>query len=191
MEIVIKFVKFSFQLLVFHMCLNCYGGVLWGRDLTYFPNGCKIAPKGLLSSFTFSVQFSSVQSLSRVRLSITPLITAQQASLSVTNPRSPHRLMSIESVMSSSHLILCRPLLFLSPIPPSFRVFSMSQLFAWGGQSTGVSAFSIIPSNVIPGLPSFRMGLLDLLAVQEALKSLLQYHSSKASVLWHSAFFTV
>ena len=94
--------------------------------------------------------------------------------------------------MPSSHLILCRPLLLLPPIPPSIRVFPMSQLFAWGGQSIGVSiCFSISLSNEHPGLISFRMEWLDLLAVQGTLRSLLQHHSSKASTLWCSAFFIV
>ena len=93
-------------------------------------------------------QFSSVQSLSHVRLFATPWIAARQASLSITNSQSSLRLRSIESVMPSSHLILCRPLLLLPPIPPSIRVFSKSQLFAWGGQSTGVSALaSFLPKN--------------------------------------------
>ena len=90
----------------------------------------------------------SVQSLSRVRLFVTPWITAHQASLSITNSRSLLKLTSIESVMPSSHLILCCPLLLLPPIPPSIRVFPMSQVFAWGGQSTGVSALaSVLPVN--------------------------------------------
>ena len=94
------------------------------------------------------VQFSSVQSLSRVQLFATPWIAALQASLSITKSRSSLRLTSIESVMPSSHLILCRPLLLLPPIPPSIRVFSNSQLFAWGGQSIGVSASSsVLPKN--------------------------------------------
>ena len=101
-----------------------------------------------LQSMHHSVSFSSVQSLSRVRLFATPWITARQASLSITNSRSSLKLMSIESVMPSSHLLLCRPLLLLPPIPPSLRVFPMSQLFAWGGQSTGVSASaSVLPKK--------------------------------------------
>ena len=96
-----------------------------------------------------SVQFISVQSLSQVRLFATPWIAARQASLSITNFRSSLRLTSIESVMPSSHLILCLPLLLLPPIPPSIRVFPMSQLFAWGGQSTVVSALtSFLPKNI-------------------------------------------
>ena len=91
----------------------------------------------------------SVQSLSRVRLFATPWITARQASLSITNSRSSLKLMSIESVMPSSHLILCRPLLLLPPIPPSIRVFSNESVFAWGGQSIGVSALaSVLPMNM-------------------------------------------
>ena len=104
-----------------------------------------------MSSVTILIQhfqFSSVQSLSRVRLFATPWITARQASLSITNSQSSLKLMSIESVMPSNHLILCRPLLFLPSIPPSIRVFPMSQLFTWGGQSTGVSALaSVLPMN--------------------------------------------
>ena len=99
-------------------------------------------------SFLGTIQFSSVQSLSRVRLFETPWIAALQASLSITNSRSSFKLKSIKSVMPSSHLILCRPLLLLPPIPPASESFSMSQLFAWGGQSTGVSALtSFLPKN--------------------------------------------
>ena len=98
--------------------------------------------------------------------------------------------MSIESVMPSSHLILCRPLLLLPQSLPASESFPMNQLFTWGGQSTGFS-FSIIPSKEIPGLISFRMDWLALLAVQGTLKSFPQHHSSKASILWRSAFFTV
>ena len=106
--------------------------------------------KRMQSSFTFRIYevFSSVQSLSRVRLFATPWIAACQASLFITISRSSLKLMSIESVMPSSHLMLCHPLFLLSPIPPSIRVFPMSQLFAWGGQSTGVSALaSFLPKN--------------------------------------------
>ena len=108
--------------------------------------------------------FSSVQSLSHVQLFATPGITARQASLSITNSRNLLKLMSIGSVMPSSHLILCRPLLLLPPIPPSIRAFPMSQLFTSGGQSIGVFSFSISPSNEYSGLISFRMDWLDLLA---------------------------
>ena len=140
----------------------------------------------------FICLFSSVQSFSRVRLFVTPWVAARQPSLSITKSRSLLKLMPIKSVMPSSHLILCRPLLLLPPIPPSIRVFSVSQLFASGGQSIGVSfSFSISPSNEHPGLISFRMDWLDLLAVQGTLKSLIQHHSSKASILRRSAFFIV
>ena len=122
------------------------------------------------------VQISSVQSLSRVRLFVTPWTTARQAPLSITSSRSLPKPMPIESVMPSSHLILCRPLLLLPPIPPSIRVFS--------NEST--LCFSISPSNEHAGLISFRMDWLDLLAVQGTLKSLLQHHSSEASILQRS-----
>ena len=134
-------------------------------------------------------KFSSVQSLSRVF--VTPWIAARQASLSITNSQSSLRLMSIESVMPSSHLILCRPLLLLPPIPPSIRVFSIESSLRMMWAKYWSFSFSIIPSKEIPGLISFRMDWLDLLAVQGTLKSLLQHHSPKASILRHSAFFTV
>ena len=136
-------------------------------------------------------QFSSVQSLSRVRLFATPWITARQASLSITNSQSSLRLVSIESVMPSSHLIFSRPLLLLPPIPPSIRVFSNESALRMRWPKYWSFSFSIIPSKEIPGLISFRMDWLDLLAVQGTLKSLLQHHTSKASILRHSAFFTV
>ena len=134
--------------------------------------------------------FSSVQSLSRVRLFATPWITACQASLSITNTWSSLKLMSIESVMPSSHLILCCPLL-LPPIPPSIRVFSNESTLRMRWPKYWSFSFSISPSNKYPGLISFRMDWLDLLAVQGTLKSLLQHHHSKASILRRSAFFTV
>ena len=137
------------------------------------------------------LQFSSVQSLSRVRLFATPWITACQASLSITNSWSLPKLMSIESVMPSSHLILCRPLLLLPPIPPSIRVFSNESSLHTRWPKYWSFSFNISPSNEHPGLISFRIDWLDLLAVQGTLKSLLQCHSSKASILWCSAFFTV
>ena len=134
---------------------------------------------------------SSVQLLSRVRLFATPWIAARQASLSITNSRSSLRLRSIESVMPSSHLILCCPLLLLPPIPPSIRVFSNESTLHMRWSKYWSFSFSIIPSKETPGLISFRMDWLDLLAVQGTLKSLLQHHSSKASILRCSAFFTV
>ena len=134
--------------------------------------------------------YQSVQSLSRVRLFATPWIAACQASLSISNSWSLLKLMHIELVMPSSHLILCRPLSSCPQSLPALGSFPMSQLFASGGQNNGVSASSsVLPMN--PGLISFRMDWLDLLAVQGTLKSLLQHHSSKASILLCSAFFTV
>ena len=138
--------------------------------------------------FTF---LSSVQSPSRVRLFATPWISARQPSLSITSSRSSFRLMSIESVMPSSHLILCHPLLLLPPIPPSIILFSDESTLHMRWPKYWSFSFSIIPSKQHPGLISFRMDWLDLLAVQGTLKSVLQHHSSKASVLLCSAFFTV
>ena len=126
---------------------------------------------------------SSVQSLSCDRLFANPLITARQASLSITKSRSSFKLMSIELVMPSSHLILCHPLLLLPPNPPSIRVFSNESTLRMKWPKYWSFSFSIIPSKEIPGLISFRMDWLDLLAVQETLKSLLQHHSSNASIL--------
>ena len=136
-------------------------------------------------------QFSSVQSLSPVRLFATPWITARQAFLSITNSRSSLRLTSIQSVTPSSHLILCRPLLLLPPIPPSIRVFSNESVLRMRWPKYWSFSFSIIPSKEIPGLISSRKDRLDLLAVQGTLKSLLQHRSSKVSILQRSAFFTV
>ena len=140
---------------------------------------------------TITSQFSSVQSLSRLRLFATPWITARQASLSITNSWSLLKLMSTESVMPSSHLILCLPLLLLPPIPPSIRVFSNESTLHMRWPKYWSFSFSISPSNEYPGLIPFRMDWLDLLAVQGTLKSLLQHHSSKASIFRRSAFFTV
>ena len=136
-------------------------------------------------------QFSSVQSLSRVRLFATPWIAACQASLSITISRSSLKLTFIESVISSSHLILCHPLLLLPLIPPSIRVFSNESTLRMRWSKYWSFSFSISLSNEHPGLISFRMDWLNLLAVQGTLKNLLQRHSSKASILQHSAFFTV
>ena len=127
-------------------------------------------------------QFSSVQSISLVQLFAAPWITAHQGSLSITNSWSLLKLMSIELVMPSSHLILCRPLLLLPSIPPTIRVFSNESTFCMRWPKYWSFSISIIPSNEHPGLISFRMDWLDLLAVQETLKSLLQHHSSKASI---------
>ena len=131
-----------------------------------------------------------VQISHSVRLFVTPWIAAGQASLSITNSQSSPKLLSIESVMPSSHLILCRPLLLLPQIPPSIRVFSNDSTLRMRWPKYWSFSFSISPSKEIPGL-IFRMNWLDLLAVQGTLKSLLQHHSSKASILRCSAFFTV
>ena len=123
--------------------------------------------------------------------SVTPRIAACQASLSITNSRSSLRLTSVESVMPSSHLILCRPLLLLPPIPPSIRVFFSESTLHMRWPKYWSFSFSISPSSEHPRLISCRMDWLDLLAVQGTLKSLLQHHSSKASILQCSAFFTI
>ena len=138
-----------------------------------------------------SVQFSSVQSLSHVELFATPWTIACQASLSITNFQSLLKLKSIELVMQSNHLILCYPLLLLSSILPSIRVISNESTLHMRWPKYWSFSLSIIPSKEIPGLVSFRMDWLDLLAVQRTLKSLLQHHTSKASILRRSAFFTV
>ena len=136
--------------------------------------------------------YSSVQSFSHVRLFATPWIAACQASLSITSSQSSLKLMSIELAMPSSSRIPCRPCSSCPQSVPASGSFPMSQLFTWSGQSTGVSALaSVLPMNEHPGLISFRMDWLDLLAVQGTLKSLLQHHSSNVSILQHSAFFTV
>ena len=135
--------------------------------------------------------FSSVQSLSRVRLFMSPWTTAPQASLFTTNSRSLPKPMSIESVMPSNHLILWCPLLLLPSIFPSIRVFSNASALCIRWPKYWSFSFNISPSNEHSGLMSFRMDWLDLLAVQGTLKSLLQHHSSKASILWHSAYFIV
>ena len=133
---------------------------------------------------------SSVQSFSCVRLFANPWITACQASLSITNSRSSLKLTYIESVMPSSHLILCHALLLLPLIPSKIRVFSSESTLHTKWPKYWSFSFSISPSNEQPGL-IFRMDWLDLLAVQGTLKSLLQHHSWKASIFWHSAFFIV
>ena len=148
----------------------------------------KVVPDTL---WTFYNVNTSVQSVSHVQLFATPWIAAHQASLSITNSRSSPKLMCIESVMLSSHLILRHPLLLLPPIPPSIRVFSSESTLRMRWPKYWSFSFSISPSNEHPGLISFQMDWLDLLAVQGTLKSLLQQHSSKASILQHSAFFIV
>ena len=137
------------------------------------------------------IQFSSVQSLSHDRVFVNPWITAHQASLSITNSRSLLRFMSIVLVMPSNHLILCCPLLLPPSIFPRIRVFSNESVLRIRWPKCWSFSFSISPSNEDSGLIFFKVDRLDLLAVQETLKSLLQHHSSKASVLWCSAFFIV
>ena len=136
-------------------------------------------------------QLSSVQRLSHVRLIVTPWAAAHQASLSITNSRSSLRLTSIQSVMPSSHLILCHPLLLLPSFFPSIRVYSNESTLRMRWPKYWSFSFIISPSNEYSGLISFRLDWLDLLAVQGTLKSLLQHYSSKASILQHSAFFMV
>ena len=137
-----------------------------------------------------TLQFTSIQSLSYVRLVETPWTAARQASLSLTNSWSLLKLMCIESVMPSNHLILCCPLLLPLSIFPSIRVFSNESVRIRWPKYWSFS-FTISPSKEHSGLISFRIHWLDLLAVQGALRSLLQHHSSKASILQHSAFFIV
>ena len=134
---------------------------------------------------------SSVQSLCCVRLFATPWIAARQAPLSITNSWTSVKLMSIKSVMPSNHLILCCPLLLLPSIFPSIRVFSNESALHMRWPKYWSLSFSISPSNEHPGLISFRMDWLDLLAVQGTVKHLLKHHSSKASIFQHSAFITV
>ena len=138
-----------------------------------------------------SHQFSAVQSLSHVWFFVTPWTTARQAFLSITNSQSLCKLMSIELVMPSNHLILCHLLLLLPPIPPSIRILSNESALHIRWPKYWSFSFNISPSNEHAGLICFRMDWLDLLAVQGTLKSLLQHHSLKASILQCSAFFTV
>ena len=134
--------------------------------------------------------FSSVQLLSHVQLFATPWIAAHQASLSITNSQSSFKLTSIELVMPSSYLILCCSLFLLPPIPPSIRVFSNESTLRMRWPKYWSFSFSIIPSKEQPGLISFRMDWMDLLAVHGTLKSLLQHHSSKASI-FHGWLFSL
>ena len=160
--------------------------------LEYFCTGdFSISPIYLFIEVFVYISISSVQfSRSVVSGSATPWIAARQSSPSITNSQSSLKLMSIESVMPSSHLILCHPLL-LPPIPPSIRVFSNESTLRIRWPMYWSFSFNISPSKKHPGLISFRMDWLDLLVVQGTLKSLLQHHSSKASILRRSAFFTI
>ena len=144
-----------------------------------------------MSPFSLISKFSSVWSLSRVRLFATPWTAARQATLSITNSWSLLKLMSIQLVMPSTHLILCHPLLLLPSIFPNIRVFSNESALCIRWPKYWSFSFNISPSNENPGLVSFRMDRLDLLAVQGTLNSLLQHHSSKASILLCSPFFIV
>ena len=138
-----------------------------------------------------SLTFSSVQPLSQAQIFAPPRTAVCQASLSITNSRSLLKLMSIESVMPFNHLILCCPFLLQPSIFPSIRVFSNESVLRIRWPKYWSFSFKISPPNEYSGLISFRLDWLDLLAVQGTLKSLLQHHSSKASILWHSAFFIV
>ena len=172
----------------------CFVSCCWIHSNWYEPRhkylscSCCIYVRSLL---IIHVQFRSVQSLSRVRLFTTPWIAARQASLSITNSRSSLRLRSIKSVMPSSHLILRHPLLLMPSIFPSIRVFSNESVLCIRWPKGWSFSFSIRTSNEYSRLISFRMDWLDLLAVQGTLKSLLQHHSSKASIFQRSAFFIV
>ena len=143
------------------------------------------------STLTFVSQFNSVQLLIHVRHFVTPWTAACQASLSITNSWSLLKLTSVESVMSSNHFILCRPLLLLLSVFPSIKVFSNESVLPIRWPVHWSFSFIISPSKEYSGLISFRMDWLDFLALQGTLKSLLQYHSSKASIFQHSTFFIV
>ena len=176
----------SWTLLWKHLDLVPY---LWGRC------GCVGLRMGSFKSYysmsLMSFQFFVVQSLSHLRLFVTPWTAAHQASLSFIISQSLLKLMSIELVMPSNHLILCHSLLLLPSIFPSISVFSNESALPIKWPKCWSFSFSISSSNDYSGLISFRMDWFDLLAVQGTLKSLLQHHSSKASVLWHSSFFMV
>ena len=144
-----------------------------------------------LLHFVLQGQFSSIQSLSHVWHFMTPWTTTRQASLSITNSRSPPKPMSIESVMPSNHLLLCHPLLLLPSIFPRIRVFSNDSTLRIRWPKYWSFSFNISPSSEHPGPSSLRMDWLHILAVQGTLKSLLQHHSSKALILQCSAFFIV
>ena len=153
-----------------------------------YANQSKRSMYFLVTGLIFSVQFSSFQLLSHVQLFATPWTAARQASLSISNSWSLLKLKSIGWVLPSNHLILCRPLHLLPSIFPSIRVFSNESVLRIRWPKYWSFSFSISPSNEHSGLICFRIGWLDLLAVQGTLKSLLQHHSSKASVLQHLAF---
>ena len=165
----------------------CTNSGSWSHDALSLSH-----PLPLHSPFAFNLpQFSSIQSLSCVWLFATPWTAAYMASLSITNSKSLLKPMSIEWVMPSSHLILCHPLLLLPSIFPRIRVFSSKSVLLIRWPKYWSFSFNIRASNENSGLISFRMDRLDLLTVQGTLENLLQHHSSKASILWHSAFFLV
>ena len=166
---------------VFHFVRNFQIVFQSGCVILHFCQPCKSDP----------VSLSSVQSLSCVRLFVTPWTAARQASVPITNSQDLPKLMSIELVMASNHLVLCHPFLLLSSIFPSIGVFSDESALCIRWPKYWSFSFKISPSNEHSGLISFRMDWLDLLAVQGTLKSLLQHHSSKASILQRSAFFIV
>ena len=168
--------------------MKCLGSVktTWGNFKSDTPDS-----DILFLSEDSQSYLSSAQSSSRVQLLATQWTAARQASLSIANSRSSLKSMSIESVMPSNHLILCRPSLLLPPIPPSIGVFSNESALRIRWPKYWNFSFNISPFNEHSGLKSFRMHWLDLIAVQGILKSLLQHHSSKASILGHSAFFIV
>ena len=185
----------SIEMVIFLYCINVVYFIdlflyvepsLHSKNRSQLVTGYK--PISMLQN---SVQLSLVRLLSHVRLFVTPWTTAHQTSLSITNSRSLPKPMSIESVMPSSHLICCHPLLLLPSIFPSIRVFSNESALPIRWPKYWSFSFNISPSNEHPGPISFRMDWLDLLAVQGTLKSLLQHHSSKASILRCSAFFIV
>ena len=177
------------------VCLRCRDGHPYMELISWllsFQNPLHWDNKGILMKLSVLHSkhgISSVQSPSRVWLFATPWTAARQASLSITNSQSPSKPTSIESVMPSNHLILCS-LLLLPSILPSIRVFSNESAFRIRWPKYWSFSFIISPSNEYSGLISFRMDWLDFLEVQGTLKSLFQHHSSKASILWHSAFFT-
>ena len=146
---------------------------------------------GVMERFFNLIQFSSVQSVNCVQLFVTPWTAEHQTSLSITNSWSLLKLMSIKSVMPSNHLILCRPLLLATSIFPNIRVFSSESVLYIRWPKYWSFSFNSSPSNEYSGLISFRMDWLDLPVVQGTLKSLLQHHSSKTSIIWYSAFIIV
>ena len=163
---------------------------MWPQRITWMLR-CYLVLGGTVFYFGLFTGISAVQLFSHVWLFATPWTTAYQASLSIINSWSLPKLMSMESVIPSNHLILCRPLFLLPSIFPSIRVFSNESALRIRWPKYWSFSFNISPSNERPGLISFRMDWLDLFAVQGTLKSLLQHHSSKTSILLHSAFFRV